>query len=161
MYLIIESILLCLIFFLICFLGTGNDEKNIKSFDSYPDKIQDIIMKNEDLKSKITIKSSRVYFILNILIFSIILFFFGFIIRSNSFKVNFINILILGQVLNAFDFLFIDMIWWRNTKRVRFKGTENLDIEYKNPKKHIRAFIKGIFMFIIVALIDGLVLSFL
>ena len=160
MELLIESIVLCLIFFVICFLGTGSDEKNIKSFDSYPDEIQDIIINNDRLKNKIVRKSSHMSFISNIFIFSIVLFLFGFIIRTDSWKQNFINILILGEVLNAFDFFFIDMIWWRNTKRVRFKGTEKLDIVYKNPKKHISSFLKGIVVFVIVALVDTVMLSF-
>lgn len=160
MLLLIESILLCLIFFLICFLGTGSDEKNIKNFDSYPDEIQDLIINNDKLNNKIIRKSPHMSFISNIIIFSIVLLLFGFIMNADSGKENFINILILGQVLNAFDFLFIDMIWWRNTKRVRFKGTEKLDIQYKNPKKHIRSFFKGTVVFVIVALADTVILSF-
>ncbi len=34
------------------------------------------------------------------------------------------NTLLLGQALNLFDFLVIDLLWWRHTKRVRFSGTE-------------------------------------
>lgn len=159
MELLIESIVLCLIFFAICFLGTGSDEKNIKSFDSYPDEIQQLIINDDRLKNKIIRKSSTMSFISNIFVFSIVLCLFGFIIKTNSFKQNFINILILGQVVNAFDLIFIDMIWWRNTKRIRFKGTEKLDVAYRNPKKHIKSFLKGIIVFIIVALIDALILS--
>ncbi|APH16981.1 putative membrane protein [Clostridium sporogenes] len=161
MGLLIESIVLCLIFFMICFLGTGNDEKNIKSFESYPDEIQSIIINNDRLKNKIVTKRAYMSFIYNVFIFSIVLFLCGFIIRTNSWKQNFFNILILGEVLNAFDFFFIDMIWWRNTERVRFKGTEKLDSVYKNPKKHIRSFLKGIVVFVIVALIDTIILFFI
>lgn len=161
MELLIESIILCLIFFGICFLETGSDEKNIKNFDSYPDEIQDVIINNDRLKNKIVRKSSYKSFLSNVFIFSIVLFLFGFIIKTDSCKQNFINILILGEVLNAFDFFFIDMIWWRNAKRVRFKGTEKLESAYKNPKKHIKSFLKGILVFVIVALGDTVMLSFL
>ncbi|WP_053468564.1 hypothetical protein [Clostridium sp. L74] len=161
MGLLIESIVLCLIFFVLCFLGTGNDEKNIKSFESYPDEIQSIIINNDRLKNKIVMKSPYISFISNVFIFSIVLLLCGFIIRAGGWKWNFLNIVILGQVLNAFDFLFIDMIWWRNTERVRFKGTEKLDSVYKNPKKHIKSFLKGIVVFVIVAAIDTIILSFI
>ncbi len=64
MGLLIESIVLCLIFFVICFLGTGNDEKNIKSFESYPDEIQSIIINNDRLKNKnCKEKSTYVFYI--------------------------------------------------------------------------------------------------
>lgn len=161
MGLLIESIILCLIFFVICFLGTGNDKKNIKSFESYPDEIQSIIINNDRLKNKIVMKSPYISFISNVFIFSIVLFICGIIIRSDSWKQNFLNILILGEVLNAFDFFFIDMIWWRNTKRVRFKGTEKLDSIYKNSEKHIRSFLKGIVVFVIVGVIDTIILFFI
>lgn len=39
MILVIEVIALCSIFFLICILGTGSDEKNLKSYSSYPDEV--------------------------------------------------------------------------------------------------------------------------
>lgn len=40
MILAIETIILCIIFFLLCFGGTGTDDKNLKSYSSYPDKVQ-------------------------------------------------------------------------------------------------------------------------
>ena len=43
MILAIETIILCIIFFLLCFGGTGTDDKNLKSYSSYPDKVQNQI----------------------------------------------------------------------------------------------------------------------
>lgn len=40
MIVIIETIILCIVFFLLCYLGTGTDEKNLKSYSSYPDEVQ-------------------------------------------------------------------------------------------------------------------------
>lgn len=37
------------VFFLMCYLGTGTTEKNMKSFHSYPDKIQEKIRANDKL----------------------------------------------------------------------------------------------------------------
>lgn len=66
---------------------------------------------------------------------------------------------ILEQSLNLLDLLVIDLLRWRNTKRVRFSGTENMADIYRNPKKHIISFIKAIFVFLIAAVADGLILS--
>ena len=74
-------------------------------------------------------------------------------------RTKFDTILILGQSLNAFDFLVIDMLWWRNSKRIRFEGTKNRAELYSNPKKHFISFLKGIALFLVIALIDGLILS--
>ena len=43
MIIIIETVILCIAFFLICFWGTGTDNKNLKSYSSYPDEVQNRI----------------------------------------------------------------------------------------------------------------------
>lgn len=40
MMVLAETLLLCLAFFLACFWGTGTDDKNLKSYASYPDEVQ-------------------------------------------------------------------------------------------------------------------------
>ena len=119
--LILELIILSLIFWGICFLNTGSDEKNIKSYASYPDEIQKIVKENPKLWQKIKSVSPVVSFASNILVF--------------------------------------DMLWWRNSKRIRFEGTKDRSELYSNPKKYFISFLKGIALFMIIALIDGLILS--
>lgn len=155
----IELTVLCIIFWVICYLGTGNDDKNIKNYSSYPDAVQKIISKDPQLNDKIKPYNFLVSFVLNIAVFGVVLLVFGLFIKSNDFLNNFINLIILGQLLNLFDFLIIDMLWWRNSKRVRFTGTKNNPKLYKNPQKHFISFVKGIFVFLIIAVIDGIVLS--
>ena len=119
--LILELIILSLIFWGICFLNTGSDEKNIKSYASYPDEIQKIVKENPKLWQKIKSVSPVVSFASNILVF--------------------------------------DRLWWRNSKRIRFEGTKDRSELYSNPKKHFISFLKGIALFMIIALIDGLILT--
>jgi hypothetical protein len=123
--LIVELVTLCILFWGICYLNTGSDDKNIKSYASYPDEVQKMVNKNPAMQSKIKTISPFVSFISNIVVFSIVLFIFGLFVKEDGFKANFINLLILGQCLNAFDFLVIDMLWWRNSKRVRSADTKN------------------------------------
>ncbi|MFP3155937.1 hypothetical protein LQZ18_16250 [Lachnospiraceae bacterium ZAX-1] len=159
--LIAEIVFLCALFFLICYLNTGSDEKNIKSFASYPDEIQHIVRQYPTLNEKIKTTAPVVSFLSNVLMFGIIILVFGFFIKQENFVDNFICLLILGQCLNAFDFLVIDMLWWRNSKRIRFTGTEDLQSVYRNSKKHFISFLKGILVFLMIAVMDGLILSFL
>lgn len=158
--LIIEIIIVCLLFWGICYFNTGSDEKNIKSFSSYPDEVQRIVKENPALNEKIKSPAPFVSFISNVLIFGVVFLIFGFFIRQEDFWHNFINLIILGECLNVFDFLIIDMVWWRNSKRIRFSGTENMPGIYKNPRKHVVSFLKRILMFLIVAFIDSLILLF-
>lgn len=157
--LIVELVILCILFWGICYLNTGSDDKNIKSYASYPDEVQEMVNKNPVLQSKIKTASPFVSLVSNIVVFGTVLFIFGVFVKEDGFKANFVNLLILGQCLNAFDFFVIDMLWWRNSKRVRFTDTKNRKELYSNPKKHFASFLKGIAVFLIIAVIDGAILA--
>ena len=159
--LMIEAIIVCALFFLVCYLGTGTDDKNIKSFAAYPDEVQQLIVKNPVLSEKIPPTQPWRTFWANVLLFSIVFFLCGLLIRAEGFCGYFMQILFLGQVLNLFDFLIIDLLWWRRTERVRFTGTADQPALYQNPRKHWLSFLKGIAAFLIVAVIDGALLTLL
>ncbi len=160
MLLCCELIVLCLLLFLICYLNTGNDEKNVRNgFRSYSNEVQQLIRENPALKDMIPTSSPTITFLSNLILFGVILFVCGLFIKTDNFKENFLNLLILGQGLNAFDFFIIDLLWWRNTKRVRITTTKDKSELYRNPYKHFVSFLKGIVMYLLIAVIDGLVLS--
>ena len=151
MELMIECIIICVIMWIVCFLLTGNDYKNLSGLRSYPIEVQDVIKKNEKYKDKI--KPINM-----IKVFISILFIFGLFIKTENFIGNFINILILGEVLNLFDLVVIDLLWWRNTKRIRFSDIPEKE-KYQDPKQHIGSFERGIIMYLIIAVIDGIILT--
>lgn len=150
--------ILCLIFFGLCFLGTGTDEKNLKNYMSYPDEVQAKIKRIGDYQGKFKEASKTSTFVANFIIFSILFLILGLKIRHESFVQNFIGLLILGQGLNVFDLVFIDLLWWRNTKRIRLSKIPEKDL-YQNPKKHIEAFERAFFMYFLIALLDGYILT--
>lgn len=156
--LIIEIIILCAIFFALCFLGTGRDEKNLKSYASYPDEVQKRIRETQEYQGKYHEANKLVTWLANLLVFLILFIIFGAFIREKDFTQNFINLLILGQALNIFDLLVIDLLWWRNTSRIRLTKVPEKAL-YQNPKKHIEAFLRAILMYIVVAAVDGYVLT--
>ena len=145
MELMIECIIICVIMWIVCFLLTGNDYKNLSGLRSYPIEVQDVIKKNEKYKDKIKP-------------INMILFIFGLFIKTENFIGNFINILILGEVLNLFDLVVIDLLWWRNTKRIRFSDIPEKE-KYQDPKQHIGSFERGIIMYLIIAVLDGIILT--
>ena len=158
MGLIIECIIICVIMWGLCFLLTGNDYKNFNGLRSYPIEVQNIIKKNKKYKDKIKPTNMIKVFILNLVMFSIILFIFGLFIKTENFTGNFINVLVLGEVLNLFDLVVIDLLWWRNTKRIRFSDIPEKE-KYQDPKQHIGSFERGIIMYLIIAVIDGIILT--
>lgn len=156
--LIIEIIILCAVFFALCFLGTGTDEKNLKSYASYPDEVQKRIREIQEYQGKYHEASKLVTWFANLALFLVLFIIFGAFIREKDFTQNFINLLILGQALNIFDLVVIDLLWWRNTSRIRLTKVPEKAL-YQNPKKHIEAFLRAIPMYIVVAAVDGYLLT--
>lgn len=156
--LLLEMIVLCSLLFALCFLGTGTDEKNLKYFSSYPDEVQLRLKEMEEYRGKWKESNFFVAFIANFVVFALLLLIFGRFIRRDNFLENVVSLLILGEVLNVFDLVVIDLFWWRNTKRIRFSKIPEKAL-YQNPKKHVDAFVRGLVMYALVALLDGYLLT--
>lgn len=153
-----ETALLCALFFAFCFLGTGTDEKNLKSFRTYPNEVQNRIKAVPEYRGKFKEIGKTAIFLSNTLLFIVVMLVFGFFIRQKDFWHNFLCLSVMGQGLNLFDLLIIDLLWWRNTKRIRLTRIPEKE-PYQDPKKHIGSFRRGVIMYIIVALIDGALLT--
>ena len=114
--LLAEGMLLCSLFWAFCWLGTGSDEKNIRNFSTYPDEVQKIVKARPELSGNIRQRGPAAIFAGNLLLFTALLFAMGLLTRQEYFAGNFLNTLLLGQALNLFDFLVIDLLWWRHTR---------------------------------------------
>lgn len=158
MIVIIETIILCIVFFLLCYLGTGTDEKNLKSYSSYPDEVQSRIKDIAEYQGQFKENNKIIVFASNSLLFLCLLFALGLLIREKSWWHNFLALTVIGQGLNFFDLLIIDLLWWRNTKRIRFTKIQEKKL-YQNPTKHIEAFGRALIMYSLIALIDGYFLT--
>lgn len=156
--LLIETVMLCAAFFGFCYLETGTDQKNLKSYSSYPEKAQDRIQEIVEYRGKFKETGRAYIWAANFLVFTVLFLLFGIPIRQENFAHNFICLLILGQTLNVFDLLVIDLLWWRNSKRIRLSKIPQKEL-YKDPKKHIEAFIRALLLYFFVALVDGYLLT--
>ncbi len=68
--------------------------------------------------------------------------------------------LILGEGFGLFYLLIIDLLWWRNTKRIRFSFIPEKEA-YQNPQKHIGSFVRGVPLFVAIAALSALIVSLL
>ena len=158
MIVIIETFILCIVFYLFCYLGTGTDKKNLKSYSSYPDEVQSRIKDTAEYQGQFKEGNNGATFASNFLLFLVLLFVCGIFIREKNFWHNFLALTVIGQGLNLFDLLIIDLLWWRNTKRIRFTKIQEKKL-YQNPTKHIEAFSRALIMYSLIALIDGYLLT--
>ncbi len=156
---IVTTICLCLAFWGICYLGTGTDEKNLMSLSAYPKIIQHMVKNDPVLGPQVKCISAWASFLSNLLLYTVLMLIICFFDREDGFFPNFWKLLIMGEVLNLFDLLVIDLLWWRHTKRIRFTKTKNQPKLYHDPKNHLISFAKGTLLFFIAALVDGLILS--
>lgn len=81
-------------------------------------------------------------FLSSTMIFTVLFVVIGMISREDSFW----YFLILGESLNLFDLLVVDLLWWQHSKRVRFTGIGNRE-DYLGSEKHIKAFLRAIPVF--------------
>ena len=156
--LLIETVVLCVAFFGVCYLGTGTDQKNLKNYSSYPNKVQNRIQEIAEYRGKFKETGKVSVWAAHFFVFTVLFLFFGIPIRQENFSHNFICLLILGQALNVFDLIIIDLLWWRNTKRIRLSKIPQKEL-YRDPKKHIEAFIRALMFYFFVALVDGYLLT--
>ena len=61
----------------------------------------------------------------------------------------------LWTVINFYDALVLDTIWFCHNKKIRFHGTEDLAPVYENPKKHWVDFVIGTIIGLIVSILAG------
>lgn len=149
-----------LFYWLICYWNTGGDKKNLIGFRSYPDDVQQAVIKHlSDTSIKILKKKS----ILSILFANIILFTGVFsilglclkeILDLKDFQAALFFFLFLGEGLGLFDLVIIDLLWWRNTLRIRFSFLPQKQY-YQDASKHIASFLRGLPMFLVVALFSA------
>ena len=146
----------------ICFLCTGTDKKNLAGLRSYPDAVQSIVRERLDGAPKE--KSIPAILLSNLILFTGVFSALGLALKSllafDGYLSAFWYFLILGEGLGLFDLMVIDLLWWRNTKRIRFSFLPDKAI-YQDPSKHIGSFARGIPLFAAIAALSAWVVTML
>lgn len=150
-----------LLYWFLCFLCTGTDKKNLAGLRSYPDTVQCIV--REKLPETAPKPKSLCPILLSNLVFFTALFSaIGQVLKNvvglSGFPEAFYFFLILGEGLGLFDLLIIDLIWWRNAKRIRFFFLPDKAI-YQNPRKHIESFARGILLYAAVVALSAWIVA--
>ena len=146
----------------ICFLCTGTDKKNLAGLRSYPGAVQSVVRERLDGAPKE--KSIPSILIGNLILFTVVFSALGLVFKSvlnfDGYLAAFRYFLILGEGLGLFDLFVIDLLWWRNTKRIRFSFLPDKEI-YQDPSKHIGSFVRGIPLFAAIAALSAWVVTML
>lgn len=160
---IITIVLFCLFYWFCCFLATGTDKKNLLGLRSYPDAVQQAVRKHPEFGRDIPQEKSIASILFgNLLLFTVAFSIMGIAMKNllglHEWRVAFAFFLALGEGLGLFDLVAIDLLWWRNTKRIRFSFLPNR-ADYQDPENHIQSFLRGIPLFAIVAVLSAVVVT--
>ena len=159
MILIIESIILCAVFTLFVFIMSRDP---IKTLYNYPPKIQERVKSLDEYKDKIPTQKKKISAklfacLIFVAVLSLILRFVnGYTTFLTAFGYGFL----LWTVVNLWDMIVLDIVWFCHDPHFVFKGTEDMTKEYHNYWFHIKGFFIGETLALIVCALSGVVVQF-
>lgn len=160
---IIIAVVFYFLYWGMCFLGTGTDRKNLLGLRSYPEEVRNHVRSDPQLAKDVPKEKSAAAILLgNLLLFTVVFSILGLALKNvlilNGYMPAFWYFLAFGEGLGLFDLLVIDLLWWRNTKRIRFSCLPEKKY-YQDPKKHITSFLHGIPLFAAIAALTALLVT--
>ncbi len=160
MTLLIEAILLCFLFTLMVYFIS---REPIKTLYNYPPKIQERVKSLKEYKDKIPTQKNKIAAkicasILFLLIISLILRYInGYTTFIEGFGYGFL----IWTIVNLYDLIVLDILWFCHDPYFVFKGTEDMTSEYHNYLFHIKGFFIGELIALVVCSISGLIIQFI
>ena len=160
MIIFIESIILCLLFTVMVYFMS---REPIKTLFNYPPKIQERVKSLKEYKDKIPTKENKITtkifacIIFLIIICLVLRFINGYTTFIDSFKYGFL----LWTIVNLWDVIVLDIIWFCHDKHFVFKGTEDMVSEYHNYLFHIKGFFIGEGLALIICFVAGIIIQFI
>lgn len=160
MIVLIECIVLCIVFTLMVYIMSRNP---IATLYNYPPKIQERVKSMKEYQDKIpTTKNmigakSLVALIIVILVSFILRYVNGYTTFMEGFGYSFL----IWSIVNIYDVIVMDIIWFCHSPEFVFKGTEDMVKEYRNYWYHIKQGIIGEVLGLILCLIIGTIIHFL
>lgn len=159
MILAIESILLCLLFTLMVYLMSRDP---IRELYNYPPKIQERIKSLPEYQDKIPTQKNKLAAKLtaSVLFVALLALILRYINEYTTFLQSFGYGFLLWTVVNLWDAVVLDILWFCHDPRFVLKGTEDMVEEYHNYRFHIKGFLIGEALALIVCALAGLVVQF-
>ena len=159
MIVLTESVILCGLFTLMVFIMS---RKPINTLYNYPPKIQERVKSLDEYKDSVPTKKNKIAVkliacILFVVILSLILRFInGYTTFLTAFGFGFL----LWTIVNLWDVIVLDIIWFCHDPRFVFKGTEDMVKDYHDYWFHIKGFFIGEVLALVVCALAGLVVHF-
>lgn len=160
MILIIEAIALCALFTIMVYIMS---RKPIKTLYNYPPKIQERVKSLEEYKDQIPTEKNKIFAkcIASVIIIIIISLILRYVNGYTTFIEGFGYGFLLWTIVNIYDAVVMDIIWFCHDPYFVFKGTEDMVDEYHNYWFHIKGSLIGEVIALGVCAVVGLVIQFI
>ncbi|MBE6115400.1 MAG: hypothetical protein E7187_01060 [Erysipelotrichaceae bacterium] len=160
MILVIESIVLCLLFTVMVYIMS---REPIKTLYNYPPAIQERVKTLDEYKDQIPTQKNKLTaklgaMVLFVIILSLIL---RYVNGYTTFKEGFGYGFLLWTIVNRYDAIVLDIIWFCHDPYFVFRGTEDMVSDYHDYWFHIKGFFIGEALALIVCLMTGLVIQYI
>ena len=135
----------------------------IKTLYNYPPKIQERVKTLKQYKDKIPTQENKITtkLLASIIFLIIICIVLRYINGYQTFIESFKNGFLLWTIVNLWDAIVLDIIWFCHDKQFVFKGTEDMTDEYHNYWFHIKGFIIGEALALIICTLAALIIEFI
>ena len=159
MILVIESVVLCLVFTLMVYFMS---REPIKTLYNYPPKIQERVKSLDAYKDKIPTRKNKLAAklgacVLFVVVLSLILRYVnGYTTFLEAFGYGFL----LWTIVNLWDAVVLDILWFCHDPHFVIKGTEDMVSDYHDYLFHIKGFFIGEALALVVCALAGLVVQF-
>ena len=160
MIVVTESIVLCILFTVMVYIMSRNP---IATLYNYPPKIQERVKSLEEYKDKIPTQQNKVVakIFASVLFLIIICLILRYINGYTTFIESFGYGFLLWSVVNLYDVIVLDIIWFCHDKYFVFKGTEDMIDEYHNYWFHIKGFFIGEILALVICTMAGVIIHFI
>lgn len=159
MIIAIESLILCLAFTLAVYLISRDP---LKELYNYPPAIWERVSSMDEYKGRIPTRKNKLIVklpacVLFIAVISLILRFInGYTTFLKAFGYGFL----LWTIVNLWDLIVLDILWFCHDKRFVIPGTEDMVRDYRDYRFHVRGFLIGEALALIVCAAAGLIVQF-
>ena len=159
MIIAIESLRLCLAFTLAVYLISRDP---LKELYNYPPAIRERVSSMDEYKGRIPTRKNKLIVKLPacVLLIAVISLILRFINGYTTFLKAFGYGFLLWTIVNLWDLIVLDILWFCHDKRFVIPGTEDMVRDYRDYRFHVRGFLIGEALALVVCAAAGLIVQF-
>ena len=159
MTILVESIVLCLVFTLMVYFMS---REPIRTLYNYPPNIQERVKSLDEYRDRIPTQKNKIAAklgaaVLFVLILSLVL---RYVNGYTTFLKAFVYGFLLWTIVNLWDMIVLDIIWFCHDPQFVIKGTEDMVSDYHDYMFHVKGFFIGEAIALVVCALAGLVVQF-